>query len=408
MKKLLFIIFFPITVPIYLLYKFFIWIGDTFIPFLQFDVFPLFTDKLFPVIKRYCKEKSAEMERNKDIHTKIPEQSNSVKEHENISINSNSILENQKIDYSEYPLADSDDPFFIRAMAVASYERNFTPYTLQKELKISYHRANRIIEHLLNSHLISPSEDEKYFSNVSFDYFNLMLKKIILENNSEIDIIVNDAFQSADVREKPKMNIEPLFKEAFYQYHEIDYEKKSTIVSIFTNKWRTICQEQFIVLDFETTGLSYVNDRIIEIAAIKYKNGIESDKFVHLVNPLMPIPAEATAINNITDEMVADADTERYLIPQLIEFLSDSLIVGHNVNFDLHFLEAAAQRYGYNVQYNYIDTVSVSKKIFPGLPNYKLTTIADNLGFEKDNMHRAETDVRVCAEIINIALNSLP
>lgn len=186
----------------------------------------------------------------------------------------------------------------------------------------------------------------------------------------------------------------------------IDYNKASTIVSIFTNKWREICKKDFVVLDFETTGLSYVDDKIIEIAAIRYENGVETNKFVCLVNPLMPIPAEATQVNNITNHMVADAPPERYLIPKLIKFLSNSLIVAHNANFDLHFLEAAAQRYGYKVKYNYIDTISVSKKLFPGLPNYKLTTIASYLGYTTSDMHRAEADVRVCAEIIKIALDS--
>lgn len=185
------------------------------------------------------------------------------------------------------------------------------------------------------------------------------------------------------------------------------YEKSSTIVSIFTDKWRDICKKDFVVLDFETTGLSCVDDRIIEIAAIRYVNGIETNKFVSLVNPLMSIPAEATQVNNITNHMVADAPPERYLIPKLIDFLGDSLIVGHNANFDVKFLEIAAQRYGYNVSYNYIDTISVSKKIFPGLPNYKLSTIAENLGRDINGMHRAEEDVRVCAEIIQIALDSM-
>lgn len=83
------------------------------------------------------------------------------------------------------------------------------------------------------------------------------------------------------------------------------------------------------------------------------------------------------------------------------------MIVGHCVSFDLSFLEVAAQRYGYNVKYNYIDTRSVSKKLFKGLPNYKLGTVAEALHINTGTLHRAEADVRVCAEIISIALNSL-
>lgn len=188
---------------------------------------------------------------------------------------------------------------------------------------------------------------------------------------------------------------------------EIEYIKDSKLVSIFTKKWRDRCMDQFVVIDFETTGLSYVFDRIIEIAAIRYENCIEKDSFISLVNPLMDIPTEATAIHHITDDMVRDAPCERYLIPQLIEYLSESLIVGHNVSFDLNFLEVAAQRYGYNVKYNYIDTLSLSKKLFPGLPNYKLSTIAEYLNMNTSALHRAEHDVAVCTEIIKIALDTL-
>lgn len=187
----------------------------------------------------------------------------------------------------------------------------------------------------------------------------------------------------------------------------INYDKQSKIVSIFTKKWSGICRQEYVALDFETTGLDKVFDRIVEIAAIRYINGQEADKFVTLVNPQTPIPTEAQAVHHISNRMVANAPTEDVAIPKLIEFIGDSLLVGHNVNFDVGFLEVAAQRCGQNVKYNYIDTISVSKKLFPGLPNYKLGTIAQSMKFDTSKLHRAEADVRVCAEIITVALDSL-
>lgn len=181
----------------------------------------------------------------------------------------------------------------------------------------------------------------------------------------------------------------------------------SKCVSIFTKKWRDICATEFVVLDFETTGLDKSADRIIEIAAIRFVNGVEKEKFVSLVNPECRIPAEATAVNNITNIMVLSAPKEKEIIPKLIEFLGDSLLVGHNVNFDVGFLENAAKRSGMQVGYNYIDTLSVSRKMFAGLENYKLGTVASAIGMNTRSLHRAEADVRVCAEIIDIALNTL-
>lgn len=187
----------------------------------------------------------------------------------------------------------------------------------------------------------------------------------------------------------------------------ISYDKQSKIASIFTRKWYDKCCKEFVVLDFETTGLDKVYDKIIEIAAIRYVDGEETEKYVTLVNPLCSIPAEATAVHHITNSMVRSAPLEKEAIPKLIRFIGDSLLVGHNVNFDVGFLEIAAQRHGMNVKYNYIDTLSVSKKMFPGLPNYKLGTIADSLKFDTSKLHRAEADVYVCAEIIKITLDTL-
>lgn len=452
MKKLLFILFFPITIPLYLIYRFFGWLSDTFIPFVQYDVIPFLSDTLFPAIKKfinYIKEKSAErkaeknsdispdfsaeiqrisnpIEINSDVNSEysseetvsnspsveqeikqtsdnlavysadVPIISHTVEaiQQENICIRSLS----PKIDYEKYSLVEDGqtDPLYIRAMAVAVYEKSINIYTLQRFLKISYGRAYFLLKQLLEGHIIYANDDNSYSPAFTEEYFEKLLS----------DVLESESTSSTAIQFSKK-EIDDLCYKYSHQFSDIDYKKYSKIVNIFTNKWRNICKREFIVLDFETTGLDYMEDRIIEIAAIKYENGIETDKFIHLVNPLMPIPYAATRINHITDEMVADADTERYLIPQLIEFLSDSLLVGHNLNFDLHFLEAAAQRYGFTVEYNYIDTLSVSKKLFPDLLNYKLTTIAKNLGHNIIGMHRAEEDVRVCAEIIQIALDSL-
>lgn len=187
----------------------------------------------------------------------------------------------------------------------------------------------------------------------------------------------------------------------------INYNKQSKIVSIFSRKWYKKCAEEFVVLDFETTGLDKVYDKIIEVAAIRYVNGIETEKYITLVNPQIPIPTDATEINNITNKMVSSSPTEVTVIPKLIDFIGDTIIVGHNVNFDIGFLEIAAQRLNINVSYNYIDTLSISKKLFPGLSNYKLSTIADTLSLDTSNLHRAESDVRICAEITQIALDTL-
>lgn len=208
--------------------------------------------------------------------------------------------------------------------------------------------------------------------------------------------------------------IDPTSANSSYKYiskidklKNVSYDKRSKIVSIFTRKWYDVCQKDFVILDFETTGLDKVFDSIIEIAAIRFENGIEKEKYVTLVKPLLRIPPESTAVNHITNKMVKSAPKADVAIPNLIDFIGDSIVIGHNVNFDIGFLEIAAQRQGKVVQYNYIDTMSISKKLFPDLPDYKLGTIAKSLDFDTSSLHRAEADVYVCAEIVKIALNTL-
>lgn len=429
MKKLLFVLFFPITIPVYLAIKLFCFVKDSFIPFVKCDVIPFINNRIVPKIKGYAKYKSEQTNENnlEDKVTPLASSQDNAPQQSSISTKSNydnlihdmqttdcsevlynevqnaytKFINNPPIDYEKYPELESTtlDPVYLRAMAVVAYENTASVMLFQRRLKIGYARASRLIDDLRNKNFITQFENEIYLSNITAENFETWYNKILEYIETDIKFKEKHVFSFDEVDE--------LFKQYSAQYDDIEYNKDSKIVSIFTKKWREICRHEFIVLDFETTGLNYQRDRIIEVAAIKYVDGIEINKMVTLVNPLMHISSDATQVNNITDDMLEDAPTERSVIPQLIEFLGNSLIVGHYVNFDLSFLEVAAQRYGFNVKYNYIDTISVAKKLFKGLPNYQLGTIANSLHIDTGTLHRAEADVRICAEIINIALNSL-
>ncbi len=226
-------------------------------------------------------------------------------------------------------------------------------------------------------------------------------KQDFFGSNSSLDFTVTSKSQLSDISKK-------------YEYirkrdalKNVSYDKQSKLVSIFTRKWYDVCLNDFVVLDFETTGLDKVYDNIIEIAAIRYVGGVEKEKYVTLVKPDIGIHNEATNINHITNKMLRSAPPQKEAIPKLISFLGNSLIVGHNVNFDIGFLEIAAQRLGIAVKYNYIDTMSISKKLFHTLTDYKLGTIAKTIGIDTSKLHRAEADVYVCAEIVKIAIDTL-
>lgn len=152
--------------------------------------------------------------------------------------------------------------------------------------------------------------------------------------------------------------------------------------------------KKIVVLDIESTGFSPTNDRIVEFGAVKLENGKPIDSMSVLINPEKQMHYKVIEVHNITNEMVADKPTERYYAPIIYKFLEDcDYIVGHNVNFDLNFIENTFQRNGLDMKFKYIDTLELAKKIYLNAPNYKLDTLAEYLGIKIKDAHRALADV---------------
>lgn len=150
----------------------------------------------------------------------------------------------------------------------------------------------------------------------------------------------------------------------------------------------------YVVFDLETTGTSYLKDSIIEISAVKAKAGKVSDTFTTLVNPQCHISYYATQVNGITDEMVADAPLLSEALPDFLEFIGTSTLVGHNIqSFDLKFIYKAAQELlGRAVTNDYIDTLPMARQCLPQLPHHKLTDLASYFHINTQGAHRALWD----------------
>lgn len=155
--------------------------------------------------------------------------------------------------------------------------------------------------------------------------------------------------------------------------------------------------KEFVALDFETTGLDYRNDKIVEIGAVKYKDEKETDKFHFLINPHIHIPEKITKINGIEDSMVKDSPSINEVIPKLIDFMGNLPIVVHNARFDIDFLDENMSDNKYRGN-SVIDTLSISRKMFENIDNHRLQTIKDYLKIDLDS-HRAIDDAKVAAEI---------
>lgn len=150
----------------------------------------------------------------------------------------------------------------------------------------------------------------------------------------------------------------------------------------------------YVVFDLETTGISAASDEIIEIAALKVVNGRAAEEFSFLVNPLRPIPYSASMVNGITDEMVLDAPSLEQIFPQFLEFIGNSILIGHNIHsFDMKFISRAAQTYyGKTIGNDYIDTLILAKTCLPQLSRRRLTDLAAYYHIAADGAHRALND----------------
>lgn len=165
---------------------------------------------------------------------------------------------------------------------------------------------------------------------------------------------------------------------------------------ITRNKGKRLNQyvKDYVVFDLETTGINQTLDAIIEISAIKVSDGKVMEEFSTLVNPRRHIPAGATAVNGITDAMVADAPEIEEAIGDFMDFIGENILVGHNIHtFDTNFAyDAAWMALGREMKNDYIDTLYMARKCLPQLSHHKLTDVAEHFHITTEGAHRALND----------------
>lgn len=157
--------------------------------------------------------------------------------------------------------------------------------------------------------------------------------------------------------------------------------------------------DEFVVFDIETTGLSAMTCKITEIGAVLVRNGEVLKVFSTFVNPEGHIPEEITELTGITDDMVSDAPSQGDAVKAFIEFVGKRTVVAHNANFDMGFIRRAAENAGIHFDPPYLDTLSMSRFLNPELKNHKLDTLVDFYRLGDFNHHRACDDAEVTAKI---------
>ena len=156
---------------------------------------------------------------------------------------------------------------------------------------------------------------------------------------------------------------------------------------------------RFVVFDIETTGFSAVNDRIIEIGAVKVEGGRIVDRYSTFVNPERPIPFEIEKLTGIHDGMVEGAEVIEDVLPKFMEFCQDCIMVAHNAEFDMSFIRENCRRQEFERKFTVVDTLAMARSMLPDLKNYKLDTVVEAVGGSLENHHRAVEDAESTADI---------
>ncbi len=157
--------------------------------------------------------------------------------------------------------------------------------------------------------------------------------------------------------------------------------------------------DDFVVFDIETTGFSPVNNRIIEIGAVKVCGGQVTERFSTFVNPQVPIPFEIEKLTGIRDDMVTDAPLIAEVLPRFLEFCRGAILVAHNAGFDMSFMLENARRQELPMEHTYVDTVGIARVLLPNQAKHTLDAVAKTLNISLENHHRAVDDAECTAWI---------
>ncbi len=165
---------------------------------------------------------------------------------------------------------------------------------------------------------------------------------------------------------------------------------------------------KFVAFDLETTGTNPREDMIVEVGAVLFDGEQAIKGYGVLVDPGIPIPPDASAVNGITDDMVRGKAKIAEVLPEFAEFCGDLPLVAHNAPFDYKFLlEDVNLHKSLAPKAVVLDTLPLARKVFPNLPNYKLWTLVRHFNFPSGTFHRAEEDSSYCGLLFAKILETL-
>ncbi|PZU87019.1 MAG: DNA polymerase III subunit epsilon [Chryseobacterium sp.] len=160
----------------------------------------------------------------------------------------------------------------------------------------------------------------------------------------------------------------------------------------------------YTVIDIESNGAPFRKESIIEIAIYRFDGHEITDQFISLVNPESEISAFVQKLTGITSKMVLTAPKFHEIAKRVVEITQDSILVGHNIDFDYRMLRQSFKRLGYEFKINTLDTIPLAKKLIPDEKSYSLSKLCKSIGIPLSEAHRASGDARATLDLFKLLI----
>lgn len=157
--------------------------------------------------------------------------------------------------------------------------------------------------------------------------------------------------------------------------------------------------KSYIAFDVETTGLSPLENEIIEIGALKVRQGKVAERFIEFIKPQSPISPAITSLTGITNGMVSGARSRCDVVSDFLDFCEDDILIGHNVSFDYSFMKCSAAADGMPFEKMGIDTLNIARKVLQDLESKSLGSLCEYYHIENRSAHRAYHDALATAKL---------
>ncbi len=221
----------------------------------------------------------------------------------------------------------------------------------------------------------------------------------VVQSFTEANHVWDDLWKAEKGKRKDAGDNNPDKQDFFKIIYGVEAYLVDDLKEIVTGDQGQSLQDDFVVFDIETTGFSPVNNRIIEIGAVKVSGGEIVDRYSTFVNPDVPIPFEIEKLTGIRDDMVIDSPQIDKILPGFLNFCDGCILVAHNAGFDMSFIIENCRRLGYSSEFTYVDTMNAARVLLPGQARHTLDAVAKTLNISLENHHRAVDDAECTAHI---------